>query len=73
MIDTAQFPLDEQPKISHAAWAAKPRAMPGFISRRVTGAIIRFQPSLGVLAVALCIASGAGLVMLALLARTGRL
>jgi hypothetical protein len=73
MIDTANFPLDEQPKISRPAWAAKTPAMPGFISRRITGAIIRFQPSLGVLAVTLCIASGAGLVILALLSRTGRI
>jgi hypothetical protein len=70
MTNVLPFPLDEKPAMSRAGWA-RPHAMPGFISRRITGAIIRFQPSLGTVAVALCAVSGAGLAILALLSARG--
>jgi hypothetical protein len=68
MIDNASFPLDEQVNQSYADWATRPSSVPDFIGRRAMGAIIRFQPgSLAALAAMLCLASGAGLLLLALI------
>ena len=70
MIDVAAFPLDATTKSSRATWAGKPHAS-NFITRRITGAIIRTQPSLGAMAAGFCIASGIGLLALALLGARG--
>ena len=70
MIDVTAFPLDATTKSSRATWTGKTHAS-NFITRRITGAIIRTQPSLGVMAAVLCAASGVGLLALALLGARG--
>jgi len=65
MIDTTNFPLDEQVNQSYAAWAGKPRGIPGFFSRRLTGAIIRSQSSLGRLVMFVFAATAIGLLLIA--------
>jgi hypothetical protein len=73
MINAPQYvALDEQVHGAYAAWASKPRGVPNFIIRRFTGAIIRAQPSLVGVAMALSVVSVVGLVALAVAAaRTG--
>ncbi len=52
MIDTRTFPLAGDAGRPYAGWAAKPRAVPRSVTRRTTGAIIRF-PAPPLLAVAM--------------------
>ncbi len=71
MIASNTVSLNDQVDRSHATWAAKPRALPWFVTRPTTGAIIRF-PAMSLLGAAMVVfgISAIGLLALAFLLTT---
>jgi hypothetical protein len=68
MLDTAEFPQETTLGRPYAAWAKKPASLPGFIQRRASGTMIRFQSGgLGNMAVIVCALSIAGLAAIAIM------
>jgi hypothetical protein len=71
MIDTRFFPPNAAIDRSYSNWAVKPRALPRFVTRRTTGAIVRF-PATSLLGVAMVLfgIGAVGLMVLAVLLTT---